>query len=196
MDEIPKEFQEPLNFTPIEESSKFSHVDVPDVFIDSNGKLFHGAPGGPHCRELTVHPLCCFIKSKLCSGDSSIVIKERLQEGSYSKLNISYMNHMIWYMTCDLMSWHYIIDISIKEVEHSEKIHESSTIFDPDELKLKIIFKVEFHTQHTLRRLAWSNSGIVNDSNTTFDFIIEKMNQVSCPIWAHLVNLTLQINAL
>ena len=99
-------------------------------------------------------------------------------------------------MTCDLMSWHYIIDISIKEVEHSEKIHESSTIFDPDELKLKIIFKVVFHTQHTLRRLAWSNSGIVNDSNTTFDFIIEKMNQVSCPIWAHLVNLTLQINAL
>ena len=79
-----------------------------------------------------------------------------------------------------------MIDISIKEVEHSQKIHESSTIFDPDELKLKIILKMEFHTQHTLRRLAWSNSGIVNDSNTTFDFIIEKMNQVSCPIWEHL----------
>ena len=85
LDEIPKEYQEPLQFTHIEESSKFSHVGVPDVFIDSNGKLFHGAPGGPHCRELTLHPLCCFIKSKLCSGDSSIVIKERLQEGSYSK---------------------------------------------------------------------------------------------------------------
>ena len=64
---------------------EFSHVGVPDVYMDSNGKLFHGAPGGPHCGELTLHPLCCFIKSKLCSGDSSIVIKERLQEGSYSK---------------------------------------------------------------------------------------------------------------
>ena len=65
-----------------QESSKFPYVGVPDVFMDSNGKLFHGAAGSPHCRELTLHPLCCFIKSKLCSGDSIIHIKERLQECS------------------------------------------------------------------------------------------------------------------
>ena len=47
--------------------------------------------------------------------------------------------------------------------------------FDPDEMKLKIILKVEFYRQNS----------ILNDSSATFDFIIEKMNQVSCPIWEH-----------
>ena len=63
--------------------------------------------------------------------------------------------------------------------EHLKKIHESSTMFDPefdlDDMKLKIILKVEFYRQNS----------IVNDSNATFDFIIEKMNQVPCPIWEH-----------
>ena len=63
--------------------------------------------------------------------------------------------------------------------EHLKNIHESSTMFDPefdlDDMKLKIILKVEFYRQNS----------IVNDSNATFDFIIEKMNQVPCPIWEH-----------
>ena len=63
--------------------------------------------------------------------------------------------------------------------EHIKKIHEGSTMFDPefdpDEMKLKIILKVEFYRQNS----------IVNDSSATFDFIIEKMNQVPCPIWEH-----------
>ena len=65
-------------------------------------------------------------------------------------------------------------------LEHSQKIHESSTMFDPefdpDDMKLKIILKVEFYKQNSIK----------NDSNATFDFIIEKMNHVLCPIWEHL----------
>lgn len=48
--------------------------------------------------------------------------------------------------------------------------------FDLDDTKLKIILRSEFQRQNS----------ILNDSNATFDFIIEKMNQVLCPIWEHL----------
>ena len=85
LNECPKELLEPIKLGHNEESSKFPHNGVPDVYIDSQGKLFHGALDGPHCKELILHPLCCFIKSKLCSGDSIILIKERLKECSEKK---------------------------------------------------------------------------------------------------------------
>ena len=85
LNKCPKELLEPIKLGQNEKSSKFSHNGVPDVYIDSQGKLFHGAPGDSHCRELILHPLCCFIKSKLCHGDSTMRIKERLQECSELK---------------------------------------------------------------------------------------------------------------
>ena len=65
-------------------SGHFQHNDTPNVHVDSNGKLFHDAPGVTR-RELKLHPFCCFVKSKQSAGYSSVALKDRLKERSFAK---------------------------------------------------------------------------------------------------------------
>lgn len=82
---VPKYLQKPLKFyneeAQIPTTGQVALNDIPDVYVDSNGRFFQDAPGGR--KELKFHPLCCFVKSKISAGYSSVVLKERLQERSF-----------------------------------------------------------------------------------------------------------------
>ena len=79
MNLVPEQFQKPIKFHPIEEQIS-SPLCTPNVHVDSEGRFFHGVLGEPHCEELKFHPLCCYIKSKIYSGYSTIQIKENLRD--------------------------------------------------------------------------------------------------------------------
>ena len=87
---VPKDLQKPLKFYNEEgQISNCSANDTPDIYVDSNGKCFFSVPGLTR-RELDsgrevlkFHPFCCFVKSKISAGYSSVALIERLQERSY-----------------------------------------------------------------------------------------------------------------
>ena len=93
LNRVPKELQKPLKF--YNEEGQISNVsanDTPDIYVDSNGKCFFSVPGLTR-REfdsgrevLKFHPFCCFVKSKISAGYSSVALTERLQERSYNKI--------------------------------------------------------------------------------------------------------------
>ena len=78
----PKNLQKPMEFKPIAEPPIFSACGAPNVHVDADGRFFHtSVPNSvTHCSELKYHPLCCYIKSKIHSGNSTIAIKEDLRE--------------------------------------------------------------------------------------------------------------------
>ena len=60
----------------------FSACGAPNVHVDADGRFFHTSVpnSAAHCSELKYHPLCCYIKSKIHFGNSTISIKEDLRE--------------------------------------------------------------------------------------------------------------------
>ena len=90
LNRVPKDLQKPLKF--YNEEGHIPNVsanDTPDIYVDSNGKCFFSVPGLTR-REfdsgrevLKFHPFCCFVKSKISAGYSSVALTERLQERSY-----------------------------------------------------------------------------------------------------------------
>ena len=85
LNRIPKELQKPLKFyneeAQIPTTGNVAPNDIPDIYVDSSGKFFQLAPDG--MKVLNFHPFCCFVKSKISAGYSSVVLKDRLQECSF-----------------------------------------------------------------------------------------------------------------
>ena len=102
LNRVPKELQKPLKF--YNEEGQISNVsanDTPDIYVDSNGKCFFSVPGLTR-REfdsgrevLKFHPFCCFVKSKISAGYSSVALTERLQERSYTVSVFSGLNDLL-----------------------------------------------------------------------------------------------------
>ena len=102
LNRVPKELQKPLKFYNEEgQNLNVSANDTPDIYVDSNGKCFFSVPGLTR-REfdsgrdvLKFHPFCCFVKSKISAGYSSVALTERLQERSYTVSVFSGLNDLL-----------------------------------------------------------------------------------------------------